>query len=96
MDRISSSGSSKTEKGWDILINIEPEEPMQELVLRLVWCAGDPRDFDGGMTVGRCVLPRPYASLVRNVEDFSRKRSMCKILKHKAHRPRQRGVGDAT
>lgn len=53
---------------------------MQELVLRLVWDAGDPRDFGGepiGGLMGRLMdgrrfVPRSYMSLVRNVEVFSR------------------------
>ena len=32
---------------------------MQELLLRLVWSAGDPRDLDNGTMVGGRLLPRP-------------------------------------
>ena len=68
---------------------------MQELLLRLVWSAGDPRDFESGTTVGRRFLPRPCASPVKNIEVFSWKRSM--ILRRKVHRPRpnkmERGEG---
>ena len=44
---------------------------IRELVLRLVWGAGDPRDFDNGITTGRCFLPRPDVSLAKNPEVFS-------------------------
>ena len=47
--------------------NILPKELMRELVLRLVWGAGGPKDFDSG---GRCFLPRTSVSLVKNVKAF--------------------------
>jgi len=49
---------------------------MYKIVLRLVWCTVDPKGFDNGMVVGCRFLPRPYASLVKNAEIFSRWRSM--------------------
>ena len=57
MERISSSGSSRTVMKR---VNIQSKEVMQEVVLRLVWGAG----------VDRCFTPRPYTSLVRNIEGF--------------------------
>ena len=46
-------------------INIRRKEMTGELVLRLVWGAGD------RSMVGRCFLP-PCVSLVKNVESFPR------------------------
>ena len=51
---------------------LDPNDPMQKLVLGLVWGAGDPRDFDSGTMAGRCFIPRPYASLVKNLDVFLR------------------------
>jgi len=76
MRRISSSGSSKTAKVGLNQISIQPKEPMCEIVLRLVWCAVDPGDCDNGMVARRRFLPRQNASLLRNAEIFSRRRSM--------------------
>ena len=70
---MSSSGNSKTAKmrrdeieGWSI-------ELMRELVLWQVWGPGGPTgDFDSGTIAGRCFVPRPFASLEKNVEVFPR------------------------
>ena len=67
-------------------VSIRSKETMRRLVLRLVWGAGDPKDLDSGTTAGYSFLPTPYASLVKNVEVFSRQRSM--IPRHKSRRPR--------
>jgi len=45
---------------------------MQELVLRLVWDTGDPRDFGNGTVTGRCLVTKPCANFVKNIEVFSR------------------------
>ena len=44
----------------------------QELVLRLVWGAGGPRDFDNGTMAGRRFLRKPYTNLSKTVGVFSR------------------------
>ena len=59
-------------KNWMEQINIRSKKPMRALVLRLVWGAGDPGDFDSGMVAERCFPPRLDASLVKNVVVFSR------------------------
>jgi len=49
------------------------ESSTQDLILRLVWGPGEPRDFDNGTAAaGRCFLMRLYASLVKSVGAFSR------------------------
>ena len=69
---MSSFGSSETTKvrcdeikGWSV-------ELMGELALWLVWGPGGPRDFDSGTIAGRSFVPRPFASLEKNVEVFPR------------------------
>jgi hypothetical protein len=64
---MSSSGNSKTVKircneieGWSI-------ELMREHLLWLVWGPGGPRDSESG----RCVTPRAFARLAKNVEVFA-------------------------
>jgi len=49
---------------------------MRELVLRLVWGAGEPRAFDSRVATGPCSLLRACVSLVKNPEAFSRQWSM--------------------
>ena len=80
MERMSSSGSSRTERwSW---VSVRSEEVRRELVLRLVWGAGDPMGLNptgldtSGAMVGRGFPPRRYTSLVKNVEVFSRYRSI--------------------
>ena len=51
-------------------MSVRSEELRRELVLRLVWGAGDPRDFDGGRG---CSQQRPCVSLVKRVEVCSRR-----------------------
>jgi len=71
MEKTSSSGSSKTVMVQGA-INIQSKDPIQGAVLRLVWDAGGPRDFNGERMAGRSFLPRPPASLVKNAEVFPR------------------------
>ena len=84
----------KDYRNWMEYIGIMSKEPMRELVLRLVWGAGDPRDFDSGTVAGRSSLKRPYASLVKNVVAFSRWRSI--ILWREVHCPRFDEMGDVS
>ena len=59
-------------ENWEMgRIITRSEEPTRELVLGLVWGAGDPRD-SSGTADGRCFLPRPHASPVKSVEGMSR------------------------
>jgi len=51
-------------------------EVTREVILRLVWGAGEDRDFDNGLIGGRCFPPNPDANLVKNVEVLSRPRPM--------------------
>jgi hypothetical protein len=69
---MSSFGSSETAKmrydeikGWSV-------ELMRKLVLWQVWGLGGPRDFDSGTITGCSFVPRPFASLEKNVEVFPR------------------------
>ena len=57
-------------------VNTRSKEQTRELVLRLVWGAGDAKDFDNGTVAGSCFLPRPDASLVKNAKVCSRRRVM--------------------
>jgi hypothetical protein len=52
-------------EGWSI-------ELMRELVQWQVWGPGGPRNSDSGTIAGRCFVPRPFASLEKNVEVFTR------------------------
>ena len=61
-------------------ISIGSKELVREIVLRLVWGAGD------RSMIGRGLPPKPCASLVKNVEIFPQWRSM--ILERKVHSPR--------
>ena len=69
---MSSSGNSKTAKVVCDEIDFWSKELVRELVLWQVWGLGGPRDSDSGMIAGRRVVPRPFASLGRNAEAFSR------------------------
>ena len=57
-------------------LSILPNEMMRELVLRLVWGAGGPKDVDNGGVIGRRFLRRPFPSLLKSDEVFPRWGSM--------------------
>ena len=53
-------------------VNVRSKESARDLLLRQVWGAGDPRDFDTGAMTEHRFLPRPCVSLTKNVKIFSR------------------------
>ena len=64
---------------------------MCEVVLRLVWRTVDLGECDDGTMAGCRFLLRPYTSLIKNAEIFSRRRFM--VLERKGHRWRPNEVG---
>jgi hypothetical protein len=69
---MSSFGNSKTAKVRCDEIEGRSVEPLRELILRQVWGPGGPRDPDSGTIAARSFVPRPFASLEKNVEVFPR------------------------